>query len=241
MAGRPMPRLSDFGGTKPTMGSGGTSSNRSGTISSDIFAGLGAPETNPYQAQNQASMGQAAPAYTPQPAAQQPYYPQPATPSFGIGAPDSGSYGGGGSPEPQSAPVMSESDWLAGDGEYQNQMSEYGNTLTDFLARLTRQRNDFTQDFNTAKSGLDRNESQGLLGLGEDFTSRGMANSGLFANSRKEAQTGYQNQRDGMNTAKTRAETDFGIQESDKRKSTESAQNNAKSSSLGRMSMRNMF
>jgi hypothetical protein len=236
MVGMPMPKIGDWAGTKPTAPTGSFSSNPSGKLSSSIFAGLGAPESNPY-----IQPEWIAPQY--QPAAAQAAQPTagPATSAFGIGAPDTGNYGGGSAPEPQAKPVMSETDWLAGDGEYQNQMSEYGNTLTDFLARLTRQRNEFTDDYNVASKGLDRNETQGLLGLGEDFTSRGMANSGLFANSRKEAQTGFQNQRDGMKTAKTRAETDFSTQESDKRKSTESAQNNAKSASLGRMSMKQMF
>ena len=180
------------------------------------------------------------PVYSP-PAANYGGQQQIASPSFGIGAPTSGSYGGGGSPAPQSAPVMSEGDWLAGDSEYQNQMNEFGSTLTDFLARLTRQKDEFTQDYDVASKGLERNASAGLLGLGEDFTSRGLANSGLFANSRKEAETGFQNQRDGMNTAKSRAMTDFDTQQRDKEASTEQARGNAKRSSLSRMAMNQSF
>jgi len=166
---------------------------------------------------------------------------QLATPSFGIGTPDSGSYGGGGAPAAQSRPVMSEGDWLSGDGEYQNQMNEFGATLTDFLARLTRQKDEFTQDYDVASKGLERNAAQGLQGVGEDFTSRGLANSGLFANARKEAETGFQNQRDGMNTAKSRAFSDFDTQKRDKEASTEQARGNAKRSSLSRMAMQQAF
>lgn len=165
----------------------------------------------------------------------------PATPSYGIGAPTGGGYGGAPAPAPQSKPVMSDSDWLAGDSDYQDQMTQYGTALTDFLARLTKQKNDFTQDYNVAKQGLDRNETMGLQNLGEDFTSRGLANSGLFANARKEAQTNFQNQRDGMNTARDRAMADFTSQETDKRNSTKMAQDNARKSSLSRMAMQQAF
>jgi hypothetical protein len=208
--------------------------------------GLGvlAPANNPYSSPNQPAAPAPAPAYqAPSAFSDGGLYSGAAanTPSFGIGSPDSGSYGGGGSPAPQSKPVMSESDWLAGDSEYQNQLTEFGTTLQDFLTRLTKQRSDFTEDYNTASKGLDRNETQGLLGVGEDFTNRGLANSGLFANSRKEAQTGFQNQRDGMKTAKTRAESDFQTQENDKRSQTDAAKGNAKRSSLSRMAMNQAF
>jgi hypothetical protein len=182
-----------------------------------------------------------------QPLAQAPAYqapapnPAPATPSYGIGTPDSGGYGGAAQPAPQSTPVQSEPDWLAGDGDYQNQLSQYGTALSDFLARLTRQKSDFTNDYNTAKTGLDRNEQQGLQNIGEDFTSRGLANSGLFADSRQKAQQNFTDQRTGMNTARDRAMSDFSTQEADKRASTQQAQDNAKRASLGRMSQNQMF
>lgn len=184
------------------------------------------PASNPYRS-----------APMPAPVQQQPI----ASPSFGIGSPDSGSYGGGGSPAPQAKPVMSEGDWLSGDGEYQNQMNDFGSTLTDFLARLTRQKDEFTQDYDVASKGLERNAAQGLQGVGEDFTARGLANSGLFGQAKREAETGFQNQRDGMNTAKSRAFSDFDTQKRDKEASTEQAKGNAKRSSLGRMAMQQAF
>lgn len=161
-------------------------------------------------------------------------YQGPATPTQGVGTPP-------GQAGPQSQPVMSQDDWLSGDGDYQNQMTQYSTALNDFLARLTRQKNDFTNDYNTAKQGLDRNETQGLQNLGEDFTSRGLANSGLFADSRQKAQQNFTDQRNGMNTARDRAMSDFSTQEQDKRSSTNQALDNAKRASLGRMSTNQMF
>lgn len=229
-------------------GNGGTSAGsdfKKGFISPTAPKGVaGIVNTNP-----SAGVGGLLPGngyQAPAPSYSQPNYgggfaQQPATPSFGIGAPTGGGMGGAPAPAPQSKPVLSEGDWLAGDSEYQDQLTQYGTALTDFLARLTKQKNDFTQDYEVAKAGLDRNETQGLQNLGEDFTSRGLANSGLFANSRKEAQTNFQGQRDGMNTARDRALSDFTTQESDKRNSTKMAQDNARKSALGRMSMSQAF
>lgn len=163
------------------------------------------------------------------------------TPSYGIGTPTSGGYGGTPAPAPQSKPVISESDWLAGDGEYQNQLSQFDSSLQDFLGRLATQKTDFTNDYNTAMAGFGRNKEQGMQNLGEDFTSRGLANSGLFADSRNKTETMFKNQENAMTTARDRANSDFQNQENDKRKATEQAKGNAKLSSLGRMSMKQMF
>lgn len=142
---------------------------------------------------------------------------------------------------PQAKPVLSESDWLAGDGEYQTQLGQFEGSLKDFLDRLATQRSDFTTDFNTATAGLGRNKDQATLGLGEDFTSRGLANSGLFQKSRGDMNTNFETQEKGLGLAKTRAEADFTNQETDKRKATEQAKGNSKLASLGRMSMNQSF
>jgi hypothetical protein len=161
----------------------------------------------------------------------------------GIAGGFTGGGGGGGfpQPEPQSRPVLSESDWLAGDVDYQNQLKEYDDTLKDFLARLATQESDFKTDYETAKVGFNRNRDRGLLSLGEDYTSRGLANSGLFANAQNEQQAAYKDQETGLDRANTRGLADFANQRRDKERSTEQAKGNAKLSSLGRMSQNQMF
>ncbi len=166
---------------------------------------------------------------------------QPATPNFGIGGPTGGGMGGDAPAAPQSKPVMSEGDWLAGDGEYQDQMTEYDNTLKDFLARLTTQESDFDTDFGVAQQGFQKNKERGLLGIGEDFTSRGLANSGMFAQAQNEGQEAFKAQENGLNTSKTRAKADFGTQRQDKQRATDQARGNAKKGSLGRMAMDQAF
>jgi len=142
---------------------------------------------------------------------------------------------------PQSKPVISEADWLAGDGEYQAQVGQFDGSLKDFLDRLATQKTDFTNDYNTAVTGLGRNREKAELGLGEDFTSRGLANSGMFQAGRKDMGQAFETQENGLKTAKGRAEADFSFQESDKRKATDQAKGNAKLASLGRMSMNQQF
>lgn len=230
MAGRVMPLLDAFGGTSATVPEGSSSFQKVGGRLS-----LPPATPNPY-----ASQPWDAPAPPIQQAPSQ-IYQGPATPSYGIGTPDSGGYGGGGIPQAQSRPVMSNDDWLAGDSDYQNQLSQYSTALSDFLSRLATQRNDFKADYDVAKAGLERNAQQGLQNIGEDFTSRGLANSGLFTDSRKKAQQGFEDQRTGMTTARDRALADFSRQEQDKNSSTQMAKDNAMRASLGRMSQQQMF
>lgn len=196
----------------------------------------------------------AAPYYggtVPSPAAYQapPAYPQVrqtqqapiASPSFGIGTPNSGGMGGAPAPEPASKPVMSESDWLSGDTDYQDMTRELDTNLADFLKRISTQETQFDDDYKLSEQGFERNKAQGMLGVGEDFTSRGLANSGLFADASREASANFERQGNGMRTAKDRTKADFETQRSDKSNATRIGKDNAKSDALKRMSMSQAF
>ena len=158
------------------------------------------------------------------PAYQAPAYQAPSyqaavnnTPSFGIGAPTGGGYGGAPAPAPPPKPVISDSDWLAGDSQYQNALSGLDSTLQSFLARIAKQRDDFNTDYGTAVEGFNKNRDRQMLNLGEDFTSRGLANSGLFADARNRATSDFNTQKTGMETARDRSLADFGRQEQDRK------------------------
>lgn len=188
-------------------------------------------------------------AYTPAPVQriESPYVPQqyPVYNGGGGGggyaaAPQS-NYAAAPTPAPQPKPVMTSAQWKAGDTTLVSQNSELDNNYKDFLARLNTQRGDFTRDFDVAKKGFDRNEASGLLSMGEDFTSRGLANSGLFANANQEATANYQNQRDSMDNSRTRALADFTNQDQEKKKATELARKNNESASLARMAAQQSF
>lgn len=159
----------------------------------------------------------------------------------GGGMANPGASGAGAAPSTPAPKPMSEGDWLAGDTEYQNELTGYDNTLKDYLARILTQEEDFKTDFGTAMKGFGRNRDRSLLGLGEDFTSRGLANSGMFADSQQKANTQFEEQENGLELSKTRGLADFGTQRSDKKRSTETQKGNARRSSLARMAQKEQF
>lgn len=80
-------------------------------ITSNSTPWAGAPSGDPY-----AGAAQQAPAYSP---------PANQPPSFGIGTSSNNQIGGGQAPAPQSAPVMTPDQWLAGDSTFQGQQNQY--------------------------------------------------------------------------------------------------------------------
>lgn len=211
------------------------------------------PPAQTYQPRTPSSYIAPIPNYVPQYSPPAPGYAPPANTNWGGGGSTAG-FGGGGNamanpgasgagsaPSTPAPKPMSESDWLAGDTEYQNELTGYDNTLKDFLARIATQENDFTTDFGTAMKGFGRNRDRSMLNLGEDFTSRGLANSGMFADSRTKANAQFEDQENGLELSKTRGLADFGTQRSDKKRSTETQKGNARRSSLARMAQKEQF
>jgi hypothetical protein len=136
---------------------------------------------------------------------------------------------------------MSDADWLAGDTEYQNEIKGYDDTLKDFLARITTQETDFKGDYDTALRGFGRNRAKAELGLGEDYTARGLANSGMFGQATREQYAQFEDQKKGMTTAKDRGLADFQNQRSDKERATGTQKGNARRASLARMAQKQEF
>lgn len=177
----------------------------------------------------------------PAPPAPAPVYNPPA-PSGGFnGGGGNGGGGGGGYNPPPAPPPISKKDWLAGDDVFQGQKKDYAKELADFLSRLTVKEKEFRADYETAMEGLNRNAESGLEALGQDFTNRGLAYSGMFADANEEAEGGYQRQRKNMKTSKDRSLADFDSQRDDKKRSINLAEKNARLNALDRMAMDQMF
>ena len=136
---------------------------------------------------------------------------------------------------------MTPDQWLAGDSTFQGQQNDYNSQLTQFLSRLQQQKDDYNTDFQTAQNAFNRNKDQNLLALGEDWTSRGMANSGLFNQARDLANTNYTAQQNGMDTANKRALSNFDQQGNDRKSEIAQAIENARQNSLSRMAANQMF
>ena len=169
------------------------------------------------------------------------YNPPPASPSFGVGTSAPGAYGGGNTPAPQAAPVQTPDQWLAGDSTFQGQENDYNSQLKAFLDRLNQQKSDYNTDFQTAQNAFNKNMNQNMLALGEDWTSRGMANSGLFNQARDLATSNYADQQNGMNTANKRALANFDQQGNDRQSEINQAIENARQQSLARMAANQSF
>lgn len=152
-------------------------------------SGVLAPATNPY-------IAPPAPAYN------------PPAPSYG------GGFGGGGgnaAPAPQNfgppePPKQTPEDigkLAEVDSAFMDQKSAYANALKKYVEDYTRQKGGLELDANTALTGIERNTEVGLTGLSEDFAARGLANSGMFTDSRDKAVDQYGKQKANVTTGLT--------------------------------------
>lgn len=129
------------------------------------------------------------------------------------------------------APVMPDyNSWnddqvAGGDSAFGEQRSLYANKLKKYIEDYTNQVGDNTYgkdfkdgqgldewskgtgggrmgaDYRLANTGLARNRELGLTNVAEDFAARGMANSGLYANSFQKAIESYNRQKQGLDSA----------------------------------------
>jgi hypothetical protein len=117
----------------------------------------------------------------------------------GIPAQQGNSMGGGGGAISAPRSPMSYSqftdDQAATDSIFMDQKSQYANALKKFIEDNDRQAGILDTDANTAQQGIARNRTNGLTGLSEDFASRGLSNSGMFATELGNADKQYDNQK----------------------------------------------
>lgn len=151
------------------------------------------------------------PAVTTSPAYQQPAYQAPYQAPYqqaAIAQPGNVT-GGGGEATTPAAPVkpkLSEADlneMAEVDSTFMDQKSMYANALKKYIEDYGRQKTNLELDASTAQTGIARNREVGLTGLSEDFASRGLANSGMFADNLDKADTQYDKQKENVTTGLT--------------------------------------
>lgn len=156
-----------------------------------------------------------APVVNTQPAYQQPVYSQPT-----YSQPGFQTNGGGGAapapapePPPRPAPIdytKYSDDSLAGvDSAFTDQRGMYQNALQKFLLDATRQEGDIKTDANTALGGVERNRTQGLTGLNEDYAARGLGRSGMRLGAIDEANQQFGRQKDAVTSGRDRGLADI--------------------------------
>jgi hypothetical protein len=100
-------------------------------------------------------------------------------------------------------------DQAATDSVFMDQKSQYANALKKFIEDNNRQSGVLDQDAGVAQQGIARNRTNGLTGLSEDFASRGLASSGMFATELGNADKQYDKQKEQVSMGLKNAQDDL--------------------------------
>lgn len=206
-----------------------------------------------------------APARTPAPVFQ-PRYKAPPTYQFAPNAGPNNIWSGGGNsggggfslpagpaysaPAPAPAPIpeppretYSLSDpnsRIAGvDSTFRDQESMYNESLKKFIADIGRRRDTLKSDTTKAQEGVARNKDLGLKGIGEDFASRGLGYSGLFADASQKGTEAYERQNTSLIDAQTTGLGDLSFTENKEKSDNTARIQAAKRDALYRLQLKN--
>lgn len=89
--------------------------------------------------------------------------------------------GGGSAPKPSKPVIPTIGNYLKTDAEYQNFLSGSKRTLADYLSDIARRRGEAGTNFDTTLKSMETDRTTQLEDLRDEFASRGLINSGLFA------------------------------------------------------------
>lgn len=91
------------------------------------------------------------------------------------------------------------------------------------------------QDYRMASQGVGRNREMGLTNVAEDFASRGMANSGLYADNFQKAIEGYNRQKQGLDSATSGGLQDLSFKRGNFEGDTQAGVQSARRDAIGRL------
>lgn len=83
-------------------------------------------------------------------------------------------------PVEQPGRVASIEEFLTGDSGYQQQLRQFGQSLADFMADVTRRRGTMESEYGLSKKALEDQRLKDLDMLEDDYGSRGLLRSGLY-------------------------------------------------------------
>lgn len=130
-----------------------------------------------------------------------------------------GSYGGGGggvgsnsyghissfsappAPPPPPAPPSLEA-FSAKDSTYQNQLSALKKALTDYMAQQGQSKTQYLTGYTSDADTLGQNRTEGLDNLENDYASRGLLQSGLYADSLSDLNTDFDKRQAALDQAR---------------------------------------
>ena len=99
--------------------------------------------------------------------------------------------GGAGAPNGTGPTPLTDIDWFNQDGIYRQEAGGALADLTDQLARIMADRDEKFRSLDRTREDFGRAKEQGLRGVGQDFASRGLLGSGLFAQGADRAASEY--------------------------------------------------
>jgi hypothetical protein len=162
--------------------------------------------------------------------------------SGGGGSSGGGGYsggGGGGSSKPPKAskPVIPDiNSYLGTDSTYQGILSGGKRTLQDFLSDLTRRKGEANTNFTTTTQGMERDRTQQLEDLKNEYASRGLIQSGLFGEKQGEFQQQFTTQMQALQQQQAALLADLLSQETNFKREQQLAQEAARQEALQRRS-----
>lgn len=124
--------------------------------------------------------------------------------------------------------------YLGHDTTYQGQVRNYNKTLADFLANETQQRNRITGDYGSAKHAMDTQKTMDLGNIQQDYASRGLLNSGLFAQANSDYNTDWLAKLAELTKGRDRSLADLLSQETNFRKEQQLALQAAREAAIQR-------
>lgn len=145
-----------------------------------------------------------------------------------------GGGGGGGSISKPKVSIPSLAAYLGTDSTYQNALSGGKRTLADFLSQLAQKRSEATTQYNTTAAGMERDRTQQLSDLRDEFASRGLIQSGLYGQEQGKFQQQYTDQRNSLDQQQTGLLADLMSQQKNYQREQDLAVQAAKQEAINR-------
>jgi hypothetical protein len=148
-----------------------------------------------------------------------------------------GGGGGGGSYKPPAAPkpsVPNINSYLGTDSTYQGIVSGSKRSLADFLSELGRRRGESTTQFNDTRGSMERDRTQRLDEMRDEFASRGLIQSGLYGEEQGRFQQQFTDQMNALQKQQAALLADLLSQETNYKREQELALEAARQDALAR-------
>lgn len=136
--------------------------------------------------------------------------------------------------QPVKPPPPSINAYLTKDTTYQQQLRSLGKSLADFLAQQKQQNSRINEDYTSANSALNTQKTFDLKNIEDDFASRGLLTSGLYAGEVGDYNTNFLQQLNELTKGKNRSLADLLSQKTQFQSQQQLAQQAAREAAIRR-------